>query len=189
MQVSLKLSDHQDAHIIKNLWPLYQHDVSEYDSAKPNKHGLFGVEDDVMTLAQHADSLNAWWSDANALFPYLILADGDPAGFCLIAGRARIPSTIPADFVVHEFFLLHAYRAKGVAEIAVTRGFDSHKGRWEVVTYPTQTRAIAFWRRVIGRYTNADFSEIEMDHPWGRKVVFRFDNTERRHDAHVGAEG
>lgn len=187
MNVRLKLTDEQDAHIIKNLWPLYQHDVSEFDASKPNRHGLFGADDSVETLAQHAESVSAWWSDESALFPYLILADGSAAGFCLIAGRPRIPDTIPADFVVQEFFLLHAYRGKGVAAIAVTRGFDSHKGRWEVVTYSAQTGVIAFWQKVIRRYSAAGISESEMDHPWGRKVVFRFDNTSGKLDAQPGA--
>jgi predicted acetyltransferase len=189
MNVTLKLTDLHDAYIIKNLWPLYQHDVSEFDAGKPNRHGLFGAEDRVMTLAQHSESLNSWWSDPSALFPYLILADGHPAGFNLIASRPRLPSTIEADFVVHEFFVLHAFRGEGVGEKAAMDGFDLHKGKWEVVTYPNHGRGIAFWRRVINRTAKAGYSEGEMDHPWGRRVVFRFDNTEIASTARIDADG
>jgi predicted acetyltransferase len=178
MEASLELSDDRSAHIIKNLWPLYQHDVSEFDSGKPNRHGLFGAEETVRTLAEHSESMNAWWSQPKALFPYLIRVDGQPAGFNLIAARPRIHSAIPADYVVHEFFLLHAYRGGAVAEKAVTDGFDRHRGAWEVVTYPGHRRAIAFWRRVIDGYSRGVFLEKEMDHPWGRKMVFRFDNAQ-----------
>ncbi|MBK8233673.1 MAG: GNAT family N-acetyltransferase [Candidatus Eisenbacteria bacterium] len=175
MSVELRLSTAEDAHIVQNLWPLYQHDLSRFEGTVPNRHGIFNDDDATMTLAQHAVSMEPWWKDPSALFPYLILVDGAPAGFNLIAGRARLPKEIPADFVVHEFFLLHPYRGGEVAESAALQGFDRHRGRWEVVTQVTNARAIAFWRRAIGRYTSAHFSEAEVDHPWGRRVAFRFD--------------
>jgi predicted acetyltransferase len=177
MDTSLRLAGERDAHVIANLWPLYQHDVSEFDGVRPNRHGIFGAGEEVDTLALHARSLDAWWKAPGVLFPYLILADGRPAGFNLVATGPHLPEGVAVDFVVHEFFVLHAYRGCGVAERAAAEGFALHRGRWEVVTYPSQARAIAFWRRVVSRHGNARFTEREMDHPWGRKVVFRFDNT------------
>lgn len=174
-RTQLQLSSASNAHIIQNLWPLYQHELSEFDGNRPNAHGLFGAADDVTTLAQHAASLAAWWNEPRALFPYLILVDGRPAGFNLIAGRSRLPEGIDADFVVHEFFLLHAYRGQGVGELAATESFDRHRGRWEVVTYPNHVRAIHFWRKTISAHTSGRFSEAEADHVWGRKVVFGFE--------------
>ncbi|MEM6431581.1 MAG: GNAT family N-acetyltransferase [Deinococcota bacterium] len=177
VNLNLSTSSNRDAQIIKNLWPLYQHDISAFDGATPNRHGIFTNNDTVTTLAQHASSLDAWWQDPASLFPYLIVADGLPAGFNLIAASSRLPQDIQADFVVHEFFVLHAYRGSSVAERAAVQGFNQHRGAWEVVTYPTHLRAISFWRRVIGQYTSTHSSEDEVDHPWGRKVVFHFDNT------------
>lgn len=175
MNVDLRLSA-DGRRVIENLWPLYQHDVSEFDGAVPNRHGIFSDDDRTTTLARHAESLEPWWRDPASLFPYLIVADGAPAGFNLIAARPRLPEGIPADFVVHEFFVLHAYRGRRVAERAAIQGFERHRGVWEVVTYPAHRRAIAFWRRAIGRSTSMRFSEAEIDHPWGRRVTFRFDN-------------
>ena len=40
--VELRLSDEEDAYIIRNLWPLYLHDVSEFDGCRPNRHGIVG---------------------------------------------------------------------------------------------------------------------------------------------------
>src|SRR5262245_44490524 len=38
VNIEMKLSDDEDAHIVKNLWPLYQHDVSEFEtSLVPNR--------------------------------------------------------------------------------------------------------------------------------------------------------
>ncbi len=176
MNVELKLSNHEDAYMIKNLYPLYLHDISAFDGALPNRHGLIGETEDVTTLLEQGEVQDAWWKKSGKLFPYLILVNGCPAGFNLVAAQPCLPEGIEADFEVHEFFLVHAYRGKGVAEQASIEGFDRHRGKWEVVTYPTQSRAIAFWRRVISKYTNGKYSETEGDHPWGEKVMFRFDN-------------
>jgi predicted acetyltransferase len=177
MSVELRLSTKDEARLIGNLWPLYQHDLSEFDGAIPNRHGVFNDDEAVSTLAEHAKSLDPWWSEPDSLFPYVILVDGSLAGFNLVAARSRLPRGIDADFVVHEFFLLHAYRGNSAAERAAIAGFDRHRGKWEIVTYPAHGRAIAFWRKVVGRYTTMRFSEEELDHPWGRRVSFRFDNT------------
>ena len=177
MEIELRLSTAEDAHVIKNLWPLYQHEVSEFDSCEPNRHGLFGANDSVETLAEHVEGQEPWWREPEALFPYLILADGRPAGFNLVAARSRLPEGMDADFVVHEFFVLHAYRGSGVAEQAARAGFELHRGQWEIVTYPSHARAIAFWRRVVLAQSSAALIEDAPDHPWGEKVSFRFDSS------------
>lgn len=176
MKVELRLSAAEDAQVIRNLWPLYQHDLSAFDGAVPNRHGIFSDNDETTTLMAHAASLDPWWGDPASLFPYLIVVDGSPAGFNLIAARARLPAGIQADFVVHEFFVLHPYRGSAVAERAAVEGFNRHRGEWEVVTYPTHRRAIAFWRRVVSRYMSMQFLEDEVAHPWGQRVSFRFNN-------------
>jgi aminoglycoside 6'-N-acetyltransferase I len=177
VNIEIKLSDNDNAYIIKNLWPLYQHDVSEFETGLvTNRHGLFGVDDSVTTLAKHADMQAPWWREPESLFPYLILVDGYPAGFNLVAARARLPEGIAADFMVYEFFVLHAYRGKGVAERAAIEGFNLHRGKWVIVTWPTHARAIAFWRKVVSRHTPNRHSEQEVDLSWGRRVALSFDN-------------
>jgi aminoglycoside 6'-N-acetyltransferase I len=178
MNIEFKLSGDGDSHIIKNLWPAYQHEVSEFGPLAHNRHGLFGADDSFTTLAEHTDALSPWWREPEALFPYVILVDGYAAGFNLIAARSRLPEGLDADFIVHEFFVLHAYRGKGVAEKAAIDGFNMHRGKWEVVTYPPHGRAIAFWRRVISSYSSNQYSEDNVDHTWGRKVAWTFDNAQ-----------
>jgi predicted acetyltransferase len=174
MKIELKLSGAEDAHIIKNLWPLYQHETSEFELLKPNSHGVFGVEDSVKTLSEHGPG--PWWADSEALFPYLILVDGAPAGFNLIAGKPRLWKGAQGDYCVEEFFVLHAYRGLEVAERAATLGFQAHRGLWEVFTWPNNPRAIAFWRRVIGGYTSMKHTQGEIDYPSGRRISFHFDS-------------
>lgn len=178
MKIELKLTDKSEAQVIKNLMPLYTHDISEFDGRSPNQHGVMIDSEDVATIAEHGESQRGWWSAPEVYFPYLIAVDGKPAGFNLIATRAGIPKEIDADFVVHEFFVVHAFRGTQVAEQSAVSGFDLYRGQWEVVTYPRHARAIGFWRRVIGKYTAGAFSESTGDHVWGPKVIFRFDNSQ-----------
>jgi predicted acetyltransferase len=176
MKVELRLTDDGDAHIIKNLWPLYVHEVSEFGGGLPNRHGLILEGDTIKSLTEQGETQSAWWRRPESLFPYLILVDGRPAGFNLVATHPSIPQEIDADFEVHEFFVVHADRGKGVAVRAAREGFDRHRGRWEVVTYPTHAQAIAFWRRVLGDYTRGDYRERQGEHPWGPRVIWNFDN-------------
>ncbi|MGF1498687.1 MAG: hypothetical protein ACFB8W_17950 [Elainellaceae cyanobacterium] len=79
MEVKLKLSGDEDAYIVKNLWPLYRHDISEFDASTPNSHGLLIEDDSIATLAEQGDTQAAWWQNPAALFPYIIIADQKPA--------------------------------------------------------------------------------------------------------------
>ena len=97
MDVELKLSSLEDAHMIKNLWPLYLHDISQFEGVGPNQHGVLWAEDDVRTLAEQGDGQNTWWEKPDVLFPYLILADGLPVGFNLVATGGYVPEGVRVD--------------------------------------------------------------------------------------------
>lgn len=176
MPSTLELSAEDRAQVIKNLWPLYVHDLSDFDSHPVNAHGVLGMGDEVRTLGEQGETLGAWWRNPEHLFPYLILAGDKPVGFNLIATGPYVPESIEADFVVHEFFVLRAHRGGGLARAAAHAGFDLYRGRWQVVTYPSHARAIAFWRGTIDEYTGGDFVEREGEHHWGQKVIWEFDN-------------
>jgi len=173
--LELLLTTAEDALPIHNLYPLYLHDISAYVGNAPNRHGVFDNSDDVRTWNDHMDSHRAWWSQPEHLFPYLVRVGGIPAGFNLIASGPYVP-TEGVDFVVHEFFVAHAFRGSDVARQAAQLGIERHRGAWEVVTWPNAPRAIAFWRKTLPTCTGGEVLETEEDHPWGRRVVFRFDN-------------
>ncbi|MFT4537449.1 MAG: aminoglycoside 6'-N-acetyltransferase I [Saprospiraceae bacterium] len=138
---------------------------------------MFGVDDNVKTLAHHSEFQNAWWQRPNSLYPYLISVDGNAAGFNLIASKKSFPQEIDADFGVHEFFILRTYRKTGVAENAAIDGFSRHKGKWEVVADPLNENTLAFWERIIRKYTDDRFLKEKRVHVWGSKTCFTFDNS------------
>ncbi len=117
MELELDLLPERDWRLLANMWPLYVHDVSAFNGARPNRYGVLVDSDEWSTLEEHGASIRSWWQDAERLKPYLIRVGSLPAGFLLIATHPYLPETIEADWVIHEFFLLHAF-AVGVGASA-----------------------------------------------------------------------
>lgn len=110
---------------------------------------------------------------------FLMRVDSKLAGFALVLGKSRLTG----EHGVHDiaqFFVLRRYRRSGVGETAARWLFDRYPGRWEVRQMRDNTRAIAFWRRVIDRYTGGYFEEEVLDDERWCGRVQRFDNTSLR---------
>ena len=132
------------AEIVRNLIPLYIHDLSAFTD--------FDVEDDGTFRAP--TSFAAYWEHADR-HPFLLRADGKIAGFALI----RQMETAPLTFDMGEFFILRRYRRLGVGRVAACALFDRFKARWDVRELVENLPAQSFWRRIIGDYTGGDFEE------------------------------
>lgn len=176
MDIKIVLSNKDTAYIIKNLYPLYLHDLSEFADWKdqvPNEHGILEPDNPgVRTLVEQGEVFNILWEKPNVLFPFLILVDGKPAGFALIATPPHVP--YGGDYYVNEFFLLRPYRGKGIGERAAVEVFDKFHGQWELMVMPKNLRALAFWRKTIAKYMSGQFQEeVTGDNDM---VVFRFNN-------------
>lgn len=105
MNLTVKLAEPHEAHIIKNLYPLYLHDLSGHyglnDGLVLNEHGIYEDDHDIQTLAQQYDVQNIWWEKPGCLYPFLFRADLVPAGFALIATPPHCAPGV--DYFVNEF--------------------------------------------------------------------------------------
>lgn len=101
--------------------------------------------------------LAGWFSDPTAQ-PFVILADGQRAGFALVARPPDFPRRT-ADYRMAEFFVVHQVRRRGVGAGAATLLFTRFAGQWEVVEDEYNRAAIAFWRRVIGCHSAGRYTE------------------------------
>jgi predicted acetyltransferase len=148
MTVTVKPSNLEDAYIFRNLQPLYQHDLSAFKNIPANRHGILEPENpDVCDLLQHGSGFDYWYNHSGILYPYLIWLDDIPVGFVLVS---RAPWVIDdVDNELREFFVLHAYRGRGLAQIAAQQVFKMFLGRWGLRILPRNTPAIAFWKRTI----------------------------------------
>lgn len=174
----LVLTTAEDSHRLANLWCPYVNDISAHDGQLPNAHGVFIDREDAASCDDVREAQRAWWTNPELLFPYLIEVEGRAVGFNMISSGVYLPSK-DLDFSVHEFFLVGALRGTGIAARAAQEGIAKHRGRWEVVTYPTAERPIAFWRKTLPLCAVGEVREtFEEKHPYGPKVVFRFENTE-----------
>ncbi|XMB86796.1 GNAT family N-acetyltransferase [Mycoplasmatota bacterium WC44] len=176
MEVEIVLANEENSVIIKNLYPLYLHDISEHYGNVPNEYGIY-EDDPLMTLAEQYDVQNIWFEKPNILFPYIIMVDEKPAGFVLIATTPYVSNT--TDYYVNEFFVLRPYRGKNIGEIAAKQVFDNFTGRWELYTNSSSKnlKGQRFWRKTVSNYTKNNYDESIGETVHGEKVIFRFNNS------------
>lgn len=139
--------------LLRNLYPLYLHDLSEFgNDCTLDAEGLW-----------QPDYLPYWLSGKPEVHPLLFRLDGRPVGFALV-GQAPFPYMTPGrDFHLSEFFILRAERRHGLGRKSAFALFDRFPGVWELSQLPANQAAIAFWRRVIGEYTRGKFEDTTLD--------------------------
>jgi predicted acetyltransferase len=170
MIVETKQAGSEQSYILQNIWPAYMHDLSKYQHHLPNKHGLLDEED--VTTYSDENFLTAWLAHPDKIFVFLIYADKCLAGFALIASPPLVEGN--SDKLVHDFFLFHAYRGKGIGQSEINQLFDRFKGSWQLRVLPENKPALAFWQKVVSKYSNGNFDKQD-DHSLGAPMVsFRF---------------
>ncbi len=166
MNIELKKASESDHKIIKNLVPYYIYDMSEYMGWPCTPEGKFGG----------CDHLPLYWKEKGR-FPFLIRVGEETAGFALVRGNH---DENDIDYSIAEFFVLRKFRGKSVGENVAGQLFDSFRGRWKVGQLADNAPAIAFWRKIIGRYTKGAFQEKEENSPWGPMNEIFFNNKNSR---------
>lgn len=175
MKIEITLADNTNGFIIKNMYPLYLHDISGIHGILPNKYGIF-EEGPVRTLAEQYDVQQVWFENPNLLYPYLIMVDSIPAGFCLVGSGKFAPPDV--DYYIYETFLLSIFRGKGISYQALVEIFQKHHGKWMLFTHSTENnnRAKSFWHKTVCSYTENVYTTEEIIFEGMPKLVFRFDN-------------
>lgn len=178
LEVKVVLANEEHANIIKNIYPLYLHDISEIYGNVPNEYGIY-EDEPIKTLIEQYDVQNTWFKNPNYLFPFIIMVDGKPAGFDLVSTGEFAPEGM--DYYVYEFFLLRPYRGKEIASIAAKQIFDKFSGKWGLYVAPPaiNQRAEKFWRKTISDYTKGNFEEKQGATFDGDKLIFTFNNTSK----------
>nr|WP_145404992.1 GNAT family N-acetyltransferase [Paenibacillus xylanexedens] len=182
MNIQVELTNQDQAYIIKNMYPLYLHDLSGHyglqEGHRPNEHGIFEVGSEYRTLQDQYDVQNIWWGDPEHLYPFLMKVSGMPAGFAFVATPPYCRQDI--DYFMHEFFLLQPFRGLGLAEQAAAAIFERFRGKWALFTNAADKNKVGqhFWRKTVSNYTRGVYEEItaETGCEDGPKLVFQFSN-------------
>jgi len=164
-RVELRKARPEDAPVLTNLLELYCYDLSQAFGLQLGADGRYGYP-----------RLPLYWQEPDRRFAYLVLADGQLAGFAL-ATRGSPATEDPSHLDVAEFFIVRALRRSGIGERAAHALWDQMPGHWVVRAARRNAPAVDFWRGVIGRYARA--AEAERELHGAHWTVFQFDATQR----------
>lgn len=150
--------------ILERLLQLYEHDNSEFFGADLDPDGLYRVMDaeSCFTPGWHV---------------FVIEVDSKLAGFAIVTCHHSYCDE-GETWLMDEFFVVRKYRRRGVGQHVAHALFDRFPGRWEISQWPTNLPSQAFWRSVVGRYTNGHFQETFHDTPRIRGLVQAFDTAD-----------
>jgi aminoglycoside 6'-N-acetyltransferase I len=176
MTVKTILSTINDAYIVKNMYPLYLHDLCQFSGEKPNQHGILEPTA-VSTLTEQGEVQSIWWKKPDVLYPFIIQVDAKPAGFAFVARPPHVPESV--DFLLHEFFIVRSFRNAGVGKRAAREVFDRFRGRWQFEVLAKNLGAQEFWRKVLREYTAGTFQERSVSAGNGLGPSFQFQNLTR----------
>jgi len=148
--------------LLANLLELYVHDFSELVPCEIGEDGRFGFPE-----------LAAYGRDPRRL-PFLIRADGGPAGFALVDRGSKL-SDDPDVTDMAQFFVLRGWRRRGVGRTAAHAVFRAFPGPWEVRVLEVNVVALPFWERTIGGLAENRLTRARCARPDGSFwQVFRF---------------
>ena len=169
MPVTLQLASLNQRYILQNIWPAYMHDLSQYQTHKPNDHGLL----DEAGIKSYSDEnfMTAWTDYPEDVFVFFIRVEESLAGIGLVVSSAL--AKCDADKLLHDFFVFRYYRGKGIAQSAATQIFDWFKGSWQLEVLSKNLPALSFWRKVIDAYSD-EYKEDAQDSDGEQLIGFTF---------------
>jgi predicted acetyltransferase len=164
MQIEIVQATQADEPVLAALAELYQYDFTEFTEEDIGDDGRFG-----------SGWLARYWTEPDR-YAFFARADGKLAGFALVRRGSELGVTpLPWDMV--EFFVMRKYRRHGVGRVMATAVFDRFRGSWQVREMANNSRSHAFWRRIIGDYTQRRYEERTYDEDAWRGPVQFFDNS------------
>jgi predicted acetyltransferase len=150
----LELINESNSYIFDKLVQDYEDEFSSITGKKKNQGGKYSVDVDW-----HIPNIGYYWKE-----------DSTIVGFSLI-------EIIDGYFEIVDFYIIPAYRKKMIGKNMAFAVFDKHPGLWRIRQVLGSELATKFWRRVIGDYTNRNYTESQIDNPpWGMSNCQIFNN-------------
>lgn len=127
----------------------------------------FGGSTDPNTVQEYP-YLDAYWQEPNQRYPFLLLVDGEIAGFAFVNHYSRLD--IPNTRCMAEFYVAPEFRRSGVGQLAAAKLFRLFPGRWEAAILTGNVRAELFWKRAITELVGEQWSEHRTDN-WNGSIL------------------
>jgi predicted acetyltransferase len=162
-QIELVPAARQHESLLANLLELYMHDFSEYYPLELNHDGRFGYE-----------PLPLYWSEPER-FPFLVKVDGKLAGFVFVK---RASGIVHAGEIwdMAEFFIVRAYRRRGIGSRVAHAVWARFPGRWEVRVMESNRAAGGFWMKAIAGFVDGQVEPVVIERDGLRWLVFAFES-------------
>jgi len=151
MSVTIRPAGEGDRLLIKNLFNLYQNDLSVYcdDFSYPDENGYFDP-----------DAAEGVLPFGGGVFPYIILEDGHIAGFIMCTDASyALPGCA---WRLEEIYLVRPARGRGIAREAFRLITADRPGRWCLSVYRRNEPAKGFWLKTLGNIISEAPGENDM---------------------------
>lgn len=168
MQVNISAAAYPEKSILRNLLQYYLYEFSLSPEIEPDDKGQFQYP-----------YLDRYWIEPER-FPYLVRVNGGLAGFVLLRKGTYFPEILGNEqraMLVAEFFVMKAFRRRGVGTRAAKELFSRFPGRWEIAQEPDNYGGQDFWRKLISDYCEDEFKEYVLDNDIWCGPVQVFDNS------------
>ncbi len=150
----LELINESNSYIFDELAQNYEDEFSPTSGKKKNQDRKYSIDVDWRT-----PNVGYYWKEGSKIVGFSIIEPID--------GYSEIV----------DFYVVPAYRKKMVGKNMAFAVFNKHPGPWRVRQIPGSEAATKFWRRVIGEYTNGNYTETHIENPpWGLSVCQQFNN-------------
>jgi predicted acetyltransferase len=148
--------------ILRNLYQLYIHDMSEWLGLEAGAEGRFDFDTGVL-----------WRADSAV---HLARVDGSLAGFGVVqSARPWLGRAAPRD--VKDLFVLRRHRREGVGRALAQHLWREVPGEWLVRVLVANRPAGTFWRAAVRDFCGEAFEESVAEDRGRQWVHLRFDSS------------
>jgi predicted acetyltransferase len=150
--------------VLANLFQLYAHDFSEILDLPLQGDGRFGGYKD----------LPLYWSEPGR-HPFLVWVDGKLAGFVLVKKGSEFSGNQNV-WDMAEFFVIRAYRRRGVGNQIAHEVWRRFPGMWEVRVMEANVSPRRFWERAISGFTGPAIQPVRLEKAGEGWDIFSFES-------------
>ena len=143
-EVEIRPVCEHDRELIKNIYNLYQNDLSAYtnDFKYLDANGLFDARQYTQVLPF-----------GDGVFTYIITENGKNVGLTMVTDRTYAPEG--CDFCFQEMYIIRPARGRGIAQSAAALALEGRGGVWGLEVYNKNLPALGFWRKFVSTYDPA----------------------------------
>jgi predicted acetyltransferase len=163
MNIEILAATPEQQPILANLLELYVHDFSEFLNLRLGADGRFGYP-----------QLPLYWTAADR-HPFLITADGDPAGFAFVRKGSQI-SGDPNVWDMSEFFIVRGCRRHRMGMMVAYRIWQKFPGKWEVRVINRNRDAKEFWARAVAEFAGGTVDPVSYEKNGEGWTLFSFES-------------